>query len=105
MRESVSQGLLKLVGTWEGFDVVGASAEAGDGDVFGPPAPRLMLVLQPKADHPKRCSQCGAIVDKIHDVTRRENRDKLSVDAGDAMVWRVSVRSMMPGRTPTTARS
>lgn len=75
MHESASQDLLKLVGTWEGFEVVGVSSEEGAGDVFGAPAPALVLRLQPKADYAKRCSQCGAIVEKIHDVSERRVRD------------------------------
>ena len=43
--------------------------------MFGAHAPRLVLVLRAKADVPKRCSQCGAIVEKIHDVSERRVRD------------------------------
>ena len=83
MDESAARDLLQLVGTWEGFEVVGVSEEAGpDGDVFGLPAPRLVLVLQPKADHVKRCSTCGAPVEKIHDVSERQPSSQRLVNSG-----------------------
>jgi len=59
MSEPVSEALLQVVGEWEGFEIARVSTEDVGDDVFGAPAPRLVLVLQPKAGHPKRCSQCG----------------------------------------------
>jgi len=83
--------LLKLFGTWEGYDVVGVTEEVSpDGDVFGDPAPRLVLVLQPKADHRKRCSQCGALVDAVHDVSERRVRD---LPFGEWDTWLVFPRA------------
>lgn len=91
MNESVSRDLLQLLETWEGFDVVGVSSDAeGPSDVFGAPAPQLVLMLQPKANHPKRCSQCGAIVDKMHDVSVRRVRD---LPMGDWDTWLVFPRA------------
>ena len=75
MAEPISDALLKLLGEWEGFEVERVETEAEGDDVFGAPAPRLVLVLRAKRDVPKRCSQCGAIVEKIHDVSERRVRD------------------------------
>ncbi len=75
MSEPVSRDLLALLGDWEGFEVVEITAEEAGDDGFGAPAPRLVLLLQPKAGHAKRCSQCGAIVEKVHDVSKRRVRD------------------------------
>ncbi len=91
MREP-SEELLKLVGTWEGFEVVEVSAEEAGDDVFGAPAPRLVLVLQAMADHPKRCSQCGAVVEKIHDVSERRVRD---LPLGEWDTWLVLPRARL----------
>jgi hypothetical protein len=62
MAEPVSNAPLKLLGEWEGFEVERVETEAEGDDVFGAPAPRL--VLRAKADVPKRCSQCVVIVEK-----------------------------------------
>ena len=49
MDEQAAQQLLQLVGAWEGFDVVAVTEDASaDGDVFGAPAPRLVLVYGPR---------------------------------------------------------
>ena len=91
MDDAAARDLLKLVGTWEGFEVVGVTEEASpDGDVFGLPAPRVVLVLQPKADHVKRCSTCGAPVAKIHDVSERRVRD---LPLGEWDTWLVFPRA------------
>ena len=91
MDDAVARDLLKLVGSWEGFEVVGVSEEANAaGDVFGLPAPRLVLVLQPTADHVKRCSTCGAPVGRVHDVSQRRVRD-LPIDEWDT--WLVFPRA------------
>lgn len=92
MDEPVAAALLQLVGSWEGFEVAHVAEEEGEGDVFGAPAPRLVLVLQPKPGHPKRCSQCGAIVDKIHDVSERRVRD---LPLGEWDTWLVFPRARL----------
>jgi hypothetical protein len=51
MAEPMSRELLTVLGEWEGFDVTALSTEADGQDVFGAPAPRLVLVLQPKPGH------------------------------------------------------
>ena len=53
MSEPVSEALLQALGEWEGFEIAGASTEDVGDDVFGAPAPRLVLALQPKAVHAK----------------------------------------------------
>lgn len=50
MSKLVSRDLVKLLGEWEGFELVEMTTEETGGDVFGAPAPRVVLVLQPKAD-------------------------------------------------------
>lgn len=69
------RGLLDRLGGWEGFEVVGVTDRGMGKDVFGFPAPQVVIVLQPVAGHPKRCSRCGEIVDDIHEITEREVRD------------------------------
>ncbi len=91
MDEQAAQQLLQLVGAWEGFDVVAVTEDASaDGDVFGAPAPRLVLVLRAKADHVKRCSKCGAPVSKVHDVSERRVRD---LPLGEWDTWLVFPRA------------
>jgi len=92
MAEPVSDALLKLLGEWEGFEVERVETEAEGDDVFGAPAPRLVLVLRAKADFPKRCSQCGAIVEKIHDVSERRVRD---LPLGEWDTWLVFPRARL----------
>lgn len=92
MTEPVSDALLKLLGEWEGFEVERVDPEAQGDDVFGAPAPRLVLVLRAKAGVPKRCSQCGAIVDKIHDVSERRVRD---LPLGEWDTWLVFPRARL----------
>jgi transposase len=92
MAEPVSDALLKLLGEWEGFEVERMETEAEGDDVFGAPAPRLVLVLRAKADVPKRCSQCGGIVEKIHDVSPRRVRD---LPLGDWDTWLVFPRARL----------
>lgn len=75
MTDPASDALPKLLGEWEGFDVERVETEAEGDDVFGAPAPRLVLVLRAKANAPKRFSQCGTIVEEIHDVSERRVRD------------------------------
>lgn len=100
MAEPVSDALLKLLGEWEGFEVERVETEAEGDDVFGASAPRLVLVLRAKADVPKRCSQCGAIVEKIHDVSERRVRD---LPLGEWDTWLVfpRVRLQCPRCGPT----
>ena len=92
MSKLVSRDLVKLLGEWEGFELVEMTTEETGGDVFGAPAPRVVLVLQPKAGHPKRCSQCGEIVEKIHDVSERRVRD---LPIGEWDTWLVFPRARL----------
>jgi len=81
--------------------VTGVTEEASaDGDVFGLSAPRLVLVLQLKADHVKRCSKCGAPIDKVHDVRERRVRD-LPIGAWDAWLVFPRARVECPHCGPT----
>ena len=92
MAELVSDALRKLLGEWERFEVERVETDAEGDDVFGAPAPRLVLVLRAKADVPKRCSQCGAIVEKIHDVSERRVRD---LPLGEWDTWLVFSRARL----------
>jgi hypothetical protein len=42
-------------GDWEGFEDAEMTAEEAGDDVFGAPAPGLVLRLEPKAGHRRRC--------------------------------------------------
>jgi transposase len=92
MAEPVSDALLKLLGEWEGFDVERVETEAAGDDVFGAPAPRLVLSLRAKPAVPKRCSRCGAIVEKIHDMSERRVRD---LPLGEWDTWLVFPRARL----------
>src|SRR4051812_39251264 len=76
MASSDLRQMLELVGAWEGFEIEGWSIDEGlAADAFGLSAPRLTIALRPKADIGRRCSRCGAVVDKIHDVSERRVRE------------------------------
>ena len=81
----VSAELLKLVGSWEGYDVVGVTSEAElEPDAVGQLAPRLVLELRRRVDAARRCSRCGAAVVAVHDVSTRRVRD---LPIGEWDVW------------------
>lgn len=67
--------LLNRLGGWAGFEVADVTDRGVGEDVFGFPAPQVLITLRPKAGHPKRCSRCGEIVEEIHDVSEREVRE------------------------------
>lgn len=92
MAEPVSDALLQLLGEWDGFEIERVETEAAGEDVFGAPAPRLVLVLRAKADAPKRCSRCGAVVDQIQDVSERRVRD---LPLGEWDTWLVVPRARL----------
>ncbi len=64
--------LVKLLGGWEGFEVVEVEEHPA-----GPkqPVAEIVLRLQPLPGYPKRCSRCGRKVVAIHDVAERRVRD------------------------------
>jgi transposase len=66
---------LNRLGGWDGFDVADVTDRGIGEDIFGLPAPQIVITLVPRAGSPKRCSRCGEIVEEIHDVTEREVRD------------------------------
>jgi transposase len=67
--------LLNRVGHWDGFEIDDVTERGMGEDVFGFPAPQLLITLRPVVASPKRCSRCGEVVTEIHDVTEREVRD------------------------------
>lgn len=68
--------LLEFIGGWDGFEIAEWSTdEALAPDALGLPAPRVTIVLRPKADAVKRCGRCGRPVEAIHDVSVRRVRD------------------------------
>ena len=76
MPDKTLADLVKLLGQWEGFDVVGFTTEPDlEPDALGQAAPRLVLELKPTPGYPKRCSRCGTAVVEIHDVSERRVRD------------------------------
>jgi ribosomal protein S27AE len=89
--------VLKLLGGWEGFELVDAEERA-----VGPtqPVPEIVLRLRATPDHPKRCSRCGEVVVEIHDVTERRIRD-LSVFDWDTWVVVPRARLQCPRCGPT----
>ncbi len=67
-----------LLGGWEGFEIGAVRREparrAGT-------AARVVIELVPVADHPRRCSRCGALSREVHDVTPRWVRELPILDA------------------------
>lgn len=93
--------LTKLLGEWEGFELVGVREEpARAPDALGDPTPRLVLELRAIAGFPKRCSRCGAVVTEVHDVTERRVRD-LPVFDWDTWVVFPRARLQCPRCGPT----
>ena len=93
MSERSLADLVKLLGPWEGFEVVAFGTEDDlKPDAVGLPAARLVLELKPIPGFPKRCSRCGEVVVEIHDVSERRVRD---VSVGDFDMWLVFPRSRL----------
>lgn len=93
MSEKTLADFVKLLGPWEGFDVVGFYEEPElEPDVLGQMSPRLVLELKPTPGYPKRCSKCGEIVVEIHDVSERRIRD---LPIGEWDTWLVLPRSRL----------
>lgn len=87
----------KLLGGWEGFEVVEVEEHP-----VGPAhaVPQLVLRLRARPDHVKRCSRCGEPVVEVHDVTERRVRD-LSVFDWDTWVVFPRARLQCPHCGPT----
>jgi transposase len=64
--------LQALLGGWEGFEIVEVRREPASETR---PVPRVIIVLQPTAGRPKRCSRCDGEVVTVHEVTQRRVRD------------------------------
>ena len=93
--------LTKLLGEWEGFELVAVREETARApDALRDPAPRLVLELRAIAGFPKRCSRCGAVVTEVHDVTERRVRD-LPVFDWDTWVVFPRARLQCPRCGPT----
>jgi len=93
--------LLRLVGGWEGFEVVQwTTDETLEPDALGLPAPRILIELRPAADAVKRCSRCGTPVELVHDVTERRVRD-LPLMAYDVWLLFPHARLRCPRCGPT----
>lgn len=93
--------LLRLVGGWEGFEVVQwTTDERLEPDALGLPAPRILIELRPAADAVKRCSRCGTPIEAVHDVTDRRVRD-LPLLAHDVWLIFPQARLRCPRCGPT----
>ncbi len=93
MSEKTLADLVKLLGQWEGFEVVGfRTEEALEPDAVGDPSPRIVLELKPVPQFPKRCSRCGEVVVEIHDVSERRVRD---LPLGEWDTWLVFPRARL----------
>src|SRR5215470_1529545 len=76
--------LAAILGDFEGFELVGVRRE--------PSAvpPRLILELQAKPEHSKRCHRCGELVWEIHEVSERRVRD---LPVGEWETWIIFPRA------------
>lgn len=93
--------LLEQVGAWEGFEIAEMMIEAEpQPDVFGLPSSRLIIELRPKAGAVKRCRRCGAVVEEIHDTSRRRIRD-LPISEWDTWLILPRARLRCPRCGPT----
>lgn len=78
-----------LLGGWKGFELVGVERTPA---TAAHPVPAIVLTLRPVRGVPKRCSQCGEILDAVHDVTERRVRD---LPIRDAETWLVVPRARL----------
>jgi transposase len=93
--------LLRVVGGWEGFEIVRwTTDDTLAPDALGLPAPRITIELRPAADAVKRCSRCGTPVEAVHDITDRRVRD-LPLMAYDVWLTFPQVRLRCPRCGPT----
>jgi transposase len=93
--------LLRVVGGWEGFEIVRwTTDETMAPDALGLPAPRITIELEPAPGATKRCSRCGAPVEAVHDVTERRVRD-LPLIAYDVWLVFPQARLRCPRCGPT----
>lgn len=92
-----SDWIRKLLGEWEGFEVIDVEQKPVGGRQ---PVPEIVLHLRALPDHPKRCSQCGEPVSEVHDVTERRVRDLPILDHETWIVFpRARVRCPRCGTT------
>ena len=73
-----------LLGGWEGFELVGVERRPA---TKSHPIPEIFLKLQPERGAPKHCSQCGEIVDAVHDVSERRVRDLPIMEAETWLIF------------------
>ena len=101
MTEPVSDALLKLLGDWDGLEVGWVETEPAGDDVFGAPAPRLVLA---RAGALKRFSPCVAVVESIRDASEFGVRD-LPLDDWDTWLVFSRARLQLPQFAPRSKPS
>jgi transposase len=81
--------VIEALGGWEGYSIESIDADREEGNAF------VRIDLTPLPGVARRCSGCGRLVSKVHDVTFRWVRDVTILDA-ETWLWLGRVRVACP---------
>lgn len=81
--------VIEVLGGWEGYSIESIDADREEGKAY------VRIDLTPLPGVARRCSGCGRMVSKIHDVTFRWVRDLAILDA-ETWLWLGRVRVACP---------
>ena len=81
--------VIEALGGWEGYSIESINADREEGNAF------VRIDLVPLPGVARRCSGCGRMVSKVHDVTFRWVRDVTILDA-ETWLWLGRVRVACP---------
>ena len=81
--------VIEALGGWEGYSIESIDADREEGNAF------VRIDLVPLPGVARRCSGCGRMVSKVHDVTFRWVRDVTILDA-ETWLWLGRVRVACP---------
>lgn len=73
-----------LLGGWEGFELVGIERRPASESQR---TAQIILQLEPVRGAPKHCSNCGEVVESVHDTSERRVRDLPILDAETWLVF------------------
>ena len=81
--------VIEVLGGWEGYSIESVDADREEGKAY------VRIDLMPLPGVARRCSGCGRLVTKVHDVTFRWVRDLAILDA-ETWLWLGRVRVACP---------
>ena len=81
--------VIEVLGGWEGYSIESIDADREEGKAY------VRIDLMPLPGVARRCSGCGRLVTKVHDVTFRWVRDMTILDA-ETWLWLGRVRVACP---------